>query len=252
MQTKSAATDFPICFKGKTYTVSRASSERAWRDILENNGLKYNVEKESEGNWIGTMGPYLNMLGCWGLRLQELRVGHTKMPVARDGEKMNVILIEKYALTPAHAVHLEGITYPPERRASMSMSLGALTTVLCLLHTKGKYRNKWENAVKETLSHIPAKTGFISLTETNSSADYVKPAMALLGDILLVTTSRQSQRGCIPMCMLSYLYESLTPENRAIFLDNFDLSGKGLKWMGLKSKLRRLFSTQFLAPLKKT
>lgn len=109
----------------------------------------------------------------------------------------------------------------------MSMSLGAITTVLCMLRTKGKYRNKWENAVKKTLSHIPAITDFISLTETNSSAEYVKPSMALLGDILLVTTSRQSQRGCIPMCMLSYLYESLTPENRAIFLDNFDLSGKG-------------------------
>lgn len=27
MQTKSAATDFPICFKGKTYTISRANSE---------------------------------------------------------------------------------------------------------------------------------------------------------------------------------------------------------------------------------
>lgn len=107
MQTKSAAKDFPICFKGKTYTISRASSERAWRDILENNGLKYDAEKDSEGNWIGTMGPYLNMLGCWGLRLQELRVGHTKMPVARDGEKMNVIPIEKYGLSPAHAVNLE-------------------------------------------------------------------------------------------------------------------------------------------------
>lgn len=32
------------------------------------------------------------------------------MPVARDGEKMNVIPIEKYGLSPAHAVHLEGIT----------------------------------------------------------------------------------------------------------------------------------------------
>lgn len=27
--------------------------------------------------------------------------------------------------------------------------------------------------------------------------------------------------------MLSYLYEMQAPENRAIFLDNFDLSGKG-------------------------
>lgn len=82
--------------------------------------------------------------------------------------------------------------------------------------------------MKKTRSHIPAITDFISLTETNSAAEYVKPALALLGDILLVTTSRQSQRGCIPMCMVSYLYETMTLENKAIFLDNFDLSGKGL------------------------
>lgn len=230
MQTKSAATGFPVSFKGKTYTNSIASSERSWRDILANNGLDYNVDKDSNKNWVGTMGPYLNMLGCWGLRLQELRVGHTKMPVARVGDKMSVVPIEKYGLSPAHAVHLEGITYPPERRASMSMSLGALTTVLCMLRTKGKYRNKWENAVKKTLSHIPAITDFISLTETNSAAEYVKPALALLGDILLVTTSRQSQRGCIPLCMLHYLYVQMNDVDKVIFLDNFDLSGKGLSY----------------------
>lgn len=228
MQKKSAATDFPITFKGNTYTLSRERAEHRWLEILGNNGLRYDVEKDSEKNWIGTMGPYLNMLGCWGLRLQELRVGHTKMPVARDGDKMSVVPIERYGLSPAHSVHLEGITYPPERRASMSMSLGALTTVLCMLRTKGKYRNKWANAVKKTLSHIPAIEDFISLTETNSAAEYVKPALALLGDILLVTTSRQSQRGCIPMVMLHHLYNIESPENRVIFLDSLDLSGKGL------------------------
>lgn len=228
MQTKSAATDFPLSFKGKTYTIGRAQSEKSWRDILANNGLDYTVDKDSDKNWVGTMGPYLNMLGCSGLRLQELRVGHTKMPVARDGDKMSVVPIEKYGLSPAHAVHLEGITNPPERRASMSMSLGNLTTVLCMLRTKGKYRNMWENAVKKTLSHIPATTGFISLTETNSAAEYVKPALALLGDILLITTSRQSQRGCIPVCKLHHLYEQQGDEYKEIFLDNFDLSGKGL------------------------
>lgn len=140
---------------------------------------------------------------------------------------MSVVPIEKYGLSPAHAVHLEGVTYPPERKATMSMSLGALTTVLCMLRTKGKYRKKCENAVKKTLSHITAIADFISLAETNSAAEYVRPAMALLGDILLVTTSRQSQRGCIPMCMISHLYETLEIGDKAIFLDNFDLLGKG-------------------------
>lgn len=67
----------------------------------------------------------------------------------------------------------------------MSMSLGALTTVLCMLRTKGKYRGKWEGAVKKTLSHVPATNDFISLTEVHSAAEYVKPTMSLLGDILL-------------------------------------------------------------------
>lgn len=30
------------------------------------------------------------------------------------------------------------------------------------------------------------------------------------------------------MCMISYLYETLDIRYKAIFLDNFDLSGKGL------------------------
>lgn len=228
MQQKSASTDFPVSYKSKTYHIQRKTAEKAWMEIIASNGLNYNIDKDSPSNWIGTMGPYLNMLGCWGLRLQELRVGHTKMPVARDGDKLNVVPIEKYGLSPAHAVHLEGITYPPERKASMSMSLGALTTVLCMLRTKGKYRKKWEMAVKKTLSHIPAISDFIALTESNSSADHVKPALSLLGDILLITTSRQSQRGCIPVCMLNTIYQSLSTVNKAEFLDIFDLSGKGL------------------------
>lgn len=70
MQVKSSATDFPISFKGKAYTISRVEAERNWLKILLHNGLQYNVDKDSKDNWIGTMGPYLNMLGCWGLRLQ--------------------------------------------------------------------------------------------------------------------------------------------------------------------------------------
>lgn len=69
MQKKSAATDFPITFKGSTYTLSRERADRRWLDILNNNGLRYDIEKDSEKNWIGTMGPYLNMLGCWGIKV---------------------------------------------------------------------------------------------------------------------------------------------------------------------------------------
>lgn len=104
MRTKSSGTDFPVNFKGKTYTLSREMVESVWKSVQATNGLRYDVDKDSELTWIGTMGPYMNMLGCWGLRLQELRVGHTKMPVAREGDKMNVVPKEKYEFS------VEGIT----------------------------------------------------------------------------------------------------------------------------------------------
>lgn len=66
--------------------------------------------------------------------------------------------IDKYGLSPAHAVHLERITYPPERRASISTTL---KVVLCMLRAKGKYRKKWEAAVLKALSHVPAITTII-------------------------------------------------------------------------------------------
>lgn len=57
MQTKSSSTDFPVCFKGKTYTINRTGAEKAWKEILTNNKLRYDVDKDAETNWIGTMGP---------------------------------------------------------------------------------------------------------------------------------------------------------------------------------------------------
>lgn len=35
----------------------------------------------------------------------------TKAAGAREGDKMSGVPIEKYGLRPAHAIHLEGITY---------------------------------------------------------------------------------------------------------------------------------------------
>lgn len=209
MQKKSSSNEGPVQLRGKVYTFTREEVEDVWNYTLKNHGLNYNVDEDSEQNWIGTMGPYLNMLRCWGLRLQELRVEHTKMPVSRDGENTSTVNIDKMGLSPAHAIHLEGVTYPPERRASTSTSLGALTTVLSMLRTKGRYRKKWVNATLKTLSHVPEIADFIPLTESNSSAEYYKPATGLLGDILMITTSRQSQRGCPPMAMMSSHYKTL-------------------------------------------
>lgn len=78
------------------------------------------------------------------------------MLVVQDGETVSLMT----GIEPSTCIHLEGVTYPPERRDSMSMSSGALTTVLCMLRTKDKIRKNRENAVLKTLSQNPAMSDF--------------------------------------------------------------------------------------------
>lgn len=78
------------------------------------------------------------------------------MPVVQDGETVSLMT----GIDPSTCIRLKGVTYPPERRDSISMSLGALTTVLCMLRMKDNIRKKWENAVLKTLSQIPAMSDF--------------------------------------------------------------------------------------------
>lgn len=46
MQTKSSGTDFPINYKGKSYTINKVSAKGMWKTVLEVNGLRYDVEKD--------------------------------------------------------------------------------------------------------------------------------------------------------------------------------------------------------------
>lgn len=78
------------------------------------------------------------------------------MPVVQDGETVSLMT----GIEPSTCIHLEGVTYPPVRRDSMSMSFGALTTVLCMLRNEDKIRKKRKNAVLKTLSQIPAMSDF--------------------------------------------------------------------------------------------
>lgn len=96
------------------------------------------------------MGPYIAMMGTWGHRIQELRVGHMRMPAGKkpDGT-VKAIMLEKYSLDPSHSILLEGVTYPPERHSSMAMSLGPITQMIQMVTTDRKYRGKWEAAVKK-------------------------------------------------------------------------------------------------------
>lgn len=129
---------------------------KKWTDITKKHGLLYKVFGDNDtSNWFGTMGPYLDMFAAFKLRIDELRLGHGTMPIAKKDGTHTTFPVSKHGLTGAHHILLEGSSYPPERRSSIVQSLGPMTAFLCMIRNEGKYRKKYENAVKRALAHIP-------------------------------------------------------------------------------------------------
>lgn len=80
--------------------------QRSGKICVKDQGIEYK-KIEGKTNWIRTMLPYIAMMGTWGHRVQELRVGHMRMPA---GKKTNgtvkTIMLEKYSLDPSHSILL--------------------------------------------------------------------------------------------------------------------------------------------------
>lgn len=69
--------------------------------------------------WFGIAGPYLNFLTGFGLRIKELRLGHSEFPIKKENNTSTSYPVSKFGLSRVHHILLEGIRFPPERRSSM-------------------------------------------------------------------------------------------------------------------------------------
>lgn len=84
----------------------------------------------------------------------------------------------------------------------MAQSLGPMTAFTCMLKNTGKFRTKWENAVKKAYAHISCIDDLIKITRTHYRATEISPIIALLADISLITTTRQISRMTFALCIL--------------------------------------------------
>ncbi|KOB65068.1 Uncharacterized protein OBRU01_23417, partial [Operophtera brumata] len=134
VQQKSTSTDF---------------TEPIWTKAVNDAGLENKkFEETDENNWYGTMGPYLDFFAGFGLRMKELHVGHSKMPLTKREGSLVEFPVAKYGINGAHHILLQGCTFPPEKRSSMAQSVGPMTAFLCMVKSDGIYRKKWASAVK--------------------------------------------------------------------------------------------------------
>ncbi|KOB74833.1 Uncharacterized protein OBRU01_04679 [Operophtera brumata] len=138
VQQKSVTTDLAITMGGRKFGKSREALESIWKAAVNEAGLEYKKFEEADGdNWYGTMGPYLDFFAGFGLRMKELRIGHSKMPLTKHEGSLIEFPVSKYGLNGAHHVLLEGCTFPPEKRSSMAQSVGPMTAFLCMVKSEG-------------------------------------------------------------------------------------------------------------------
>jgi hypothetical protein len=220
-----ATTSFKILYKGKDYPLENDSIKATWIAILKNNDLEYkNFGYSDSENWYVTMGPCLEMFSLYPLRVNELRLGHNHMPITQDGCVYKGFPVSKYRLSGAHHVLLEGVSYPPARKASFVQCLGPMTAWLCMLRGEGIYRNKYATAVKKAMPHVPCIGDIIDLTRTTTASE-IAYLTVLVAEILLATTSRQKTRMFFPITVFTAVWNN--HEDTKKFCEFFRSTGEG-------------------------
>lgn len=127
------------------------------------------------------------------------------VPVNKQNE--NTQNISQYGLTNQHIALLQGITLAPERRTGVLRSLGPLTQAILLI-MEDKFFDKLKSAMNNSLQMLPMAAEIIaSLKEANHPGN-VSGVMKELGDILLLTTARSTQKIYFPLILFYLLWRN--------------------------------------------
>lgn len=194
-------------FTGMKHTVAKDLMKK----IANAHGFKYGRPDKSDSNhWFGTISPLLCFIHLYKVRATELRVGHSKMTLKKEGDTTRMVSMSQYGLSGAHHILLEGISIPPEKRAGMAQSLGAMTSWVALNRSENdnKYSKRWKSAVMRDCSFLPEIESLIN-TICGKPCVEIRKIFGIIADILLITTSREAKRASFPAC---FLYMLLTKE----------------------------------------
>lgn len=197
-------------------------------------------------SWYGIANPLLNFLSGFALRRKELRLGHHHAPIEKKNNLQKDASLAQYGISGVHHPLCEGVSFPPEKRASMPQTVGPITAPLCYMKAERKYSQKWEVAVKRVFAHFPEIDTIIQMLRDKSPSE-VRTLISLICDVALIVTTRQATRMFPPPAAFSYIMNrSHTIKgqtfNKDILLKNFNFSGHGAfvfykVFMGLDWKL---------------
>lgn len=201
------------------YKATIETTEISIRDIV--------TEAETEGIAFDFMMaiPIMNLLTCFKAFFDEVRTGVTKFQVreevvrktmkrkpggqgtavARLKPEEKVQSIGQFGLTNQHIPLLQGITLPPERRTGLMRSLGPLAQCIMLVN-ETTYPDKLTQAVKNSLAMLPMAAEIATCLKDARTPGAVQGVLCELGDILLLSTARSTQKIYFPLMFAKYLW----------------------------------------------
>jgi hypothetical protein len=95
MEKKSQDKDFIVTYFGKSYNVQGEESINLVKKTATFHGLEYkNYKPDDKENWLRIAGPYLCFFVGFGLRIAELHIGHSNIPIKKDGDKTTGIPVQ--------------------------------------------------------------------------------------------------------------------------------------------------------------
>lgn len=166
--------------------------------------------------------PIVEILTVFKGMFDEVRTGVTKFKVRedvarragtkrdKDGRPMppsktvdKTHNIGMYGLNNQHIPLLQGITLPPERRTGI---LRRPLTQATLLVMENKYHSKLTNALKYSTQMLPMHSEIAQCFKEATSPGMTSGVMKELGDILLLTTSRATQKIFMPLIFAYHLW----------------------------------------------
>lgn len=149
--------------------------------------------------------PYLSYCCAWSFRLKELRTGHGRFVISKKDQKECEARVSDFGLKARHHVLLEGITFPPEGRASMAQTVGPMTTLISLAgeNKRSVYGKKHKDAAMRAFAHVPNCSAIVDVLE-GVKAKEAAPLIGALGDLTLLIPARNQGRAFFPLCMFAY------------------------------------------------
>lgn len=129
-----------------------------------------------------------------------------RVVVTNKGQE-NTQSISQYGLTNQHICLLQGVTLAPERRTGVIRSLGPLTQSI-LMVMEDKYYDKLRSALSHSLQMLPMSSEIITALKEASHPGAVSGVLKELGDILVLTTARSTQKIYFPLFVFIQMWRN--------------------------------------------